>query len=222
MDALVLIDGVESRPFYFWSNIFGSSRWQLQHWNKRLIAVGLGSEEAYASLPVSGGGGIWHWHWTSILLHWPLAGLAFAFIADDYGPWIRGTVAAVSLLCLIDNVPFKVGLWNPYDGDLGPAPYQYYIDEVKKRGGLSFWVAPDKQETVDLFGGRIGVVCPPSSIEGDLLQTFDYTGFAALHAGRSRYAEPGQAWDEHCASIYGRSVRAHLGASATPTIKAVR
>jgi hypothetical protein len=62
MDALVLIDGVESRPFYFWSNIFGSSPWQLQHWNKRLIAVGLGSEEDYASLPVSGGGGIWHWH----------------------------------------------------------------------------------------------------------------------------------------------------------------
>ena len=195
MENFVLIDGVESRPFYFWSNIFGGGPWQLQHWNKRQIAVGLGSAEAYAGLPVSGGDGIWGWHWTSILLLWPMAGLAFALVADAKPLWLRAAVGAISLLCLVNNMPFKVPLWGAYNGDLGPAPFQQYIDEVNQRGGLVFWVAPDKRETVELFGGRIGAVCPPSTMEGDLLHTFDYTGFAALHAGHSRLAEPGQAWD---------------------------
>lgn len=195
MSGLVLIDGVESRPFYYWSGIFGGGPWQLQHWNKRQIAVGLGSEEAYANLPVSGGEGVWIWHWSSVLLLWPLAGLAYAVVADNRLLWARAAVGLVSLLCLIDNMPFKVALWDSYSGDLGPAPYQHYIDAVNRQGGLVFWVAPDKQETVELFGGRIGAICPPSSIESNLLDTFDYTGFAALDAGRSRYAEPGQAWD---------------------------
>ena len=195
MEDLVLIDGVESRPFYYWSGIFGNGPWQLQHWNKRQIAIGLGSVGAYASLPVSGGAGGMVWHWTSFLLLWPLVGLIYAVLAHGSVIWIRGAIGLVSLLCLIDNVPFKVPLWDAYHGDLGPAPYQYYIDSVNERGGLVFWVAPDKRETVELFGGRIGAVCPPSSVESNLVHTFDYTGFAALHPGRSHHAEPGGAWD---------------------------
>jgi hypothetical protein len=195
VEGLILIDGIESRPFYYWDGILSGGPWQLQHWNKRLIAIGLESAEAYAGLPVSGSGGIWGWHWTSILLLWPLAGGAYALLMTAHPLVTRVGVGVVSLLCLIDNAPFKVPLWDAYKGDLGPAPYQCYIDAVNERGGLVFWVEPDRREIVELFGGRIGAICPPSSITSDLVHTFDYAGFAALHQGRGEHAEPGRAWD---------------------------
>ena len=195
---LVLIDGVESRPFYYWG-AFGDGPWPLYQWDKRLAAVGLGDAEAYRELPVSGGRGLWQWSGLSLLMLWPLCGLAYALIARTHWLVFRLAIGVVSLLCLIDNAPYKVPLWDPYKGDLGPAPFQHYIDYVGERGGLALWLPIDAraaEREMQLWGGRLAVQVPPASALHELLKTYDYTAFAGLHTGRATEAEPGHQWDQ--------------------------
>jgi len=195
---MVLIDGVESRPFYYWG-AFGDGPWPLHQWDRRLAAIGLGDSEVYRELPVSGGSGLWVWHAASLLLLWPLFGVAYALIARAHPLVLRLFIGVVSLLCLVDNVPYKMPLWDAYKGDLGPAPYQHYIDYVGERGGLVLWLPTDaraSQQQIGLFGGRLAVMVPPPSRQDELLRTYDYTAFAALHPGRETEAEPGQLWDK--------------------------
>ncbi len=195
---LVLIDGVESRPFYYWGT-FGDGSWPLHQWDKRLAAVGLGDADAYRELPVSGGRGLWGWRGLSLLMLWPLCGLAYALIARSHWLVLRIAIGIVSLLCMVNNAPYKVPLWDSYKGDLGPAPYQHYIDYVGTRGGLVLWLPIDTrvyEEEIGLGGGRIAVNIPPSGALDELLKTYDYTAFAALHTGRATEVEPGHQWDK--------------------------
>lgn len=195
---LVLIDGVESRPFYYWGT-FGDGPWPLRQWDKRLAAIGLGDSEAYRELPVSGGRGLWVWHGASLLLLWPLFGVAYALIARAHPLALRIVIGVVSLLCLVDNAPYKMPLWDPYKGDLGPAPYQYYIDYVGELGGLVLWLPTDpraSEQEIGLLGGRLAAAVPPAGKFEELLRTYDYTAFAALHTGRATEAEPGKLWDK--------------------------
>ncbi len=195
---LVLIDGVESRPFYYWGS-FGDGPWPLHLWNKRLAAVGLGDVQAYRELPISGGSGLWHWHLASLLLLWPLCGLAYVLVARSHPLGVRIAIGVVSLVGLVDNAPFKLPLWDAYKGNLGPAPYQHYIDHVGEQGGLVLWLPVDQATTgkpIGLLGGRIAAVCPPATIADDLLRTHNYTAFSALHSARSTEANPGHQWDK--------------------------
>ena len=98
-ESLILIDGVESAPFYFWDVDLLSGLWRFSNWNKHLLAIGLETAEEYASLPVLGSEAIWVEQWTGWLSLWPLAGLAYAFLLGA-NRWARIGVGALSAGCL--------------------------------------------------------------------------------------------------------------------------
>jgi hypothetical protein len=197
---LIVIDGVESAPFYFWGVDWLARRGTLRHWNKHLLAIGLGTEQAYRGLPVQGSPALWVWHTSGVLLLWPLIGLLYASLARRAHPaWVRYPVALVSALCLVNNFPFKAPLWDAYGGDMGAAPYQHYIDYVGEHRGLVFWAHPESRSTMptmQLMDGRAEIVSATPAHGQDLLATRGYTGFAALYGDRITATEPGNQWDQ--------------------------
>ena len=198
--SLTLIDGVESAPFYYWEIDLGGRQWRFRNWNKHLAAVGLGTVEAYAALPVLGSEAAWTDHWSGLLSLWPLAGLVYAFVLGRRR-WARVAVGALSVLSLIDvfsGRPLHLPLMDAYSGDLGSAPYQHYIDRVVERGGMVFWTHPEARSTIApraVLGGLIMVSSETPAHPEDLLTTTGYTGFAALYADRITATDPGREWD---------------------------
>ena len=199
-ESLILIDGVESAPFYYWDIDIGGRQWQFRNWNKHLVAIGLGTAEEYAQLPVLGSDAVWVEHWSGLLSLWPLVGLVYAFVLGR-GRWARVGVGALSLLCLIDvfaGRPLHLPAMDAYSGDLGSAPYQHYIDHVEERGGMVFWAHPEARSTIApraLLGGLVNVSSATPPHPQDLLTTTGYTGFAALYADRISVTDPGREWD---------------------------
>jgi hypothetical protein len=196
---LILIEGVESAPFYYWGIDILAGEWFFHNWNKHLICIGL-DEEDYLNLPILGGEGIRMWHWSSLLLLWPLAGLVYVVVAAGRHPaFLRWTVLAISLVALAENIPFTVPLMDQYNGDLGAAPYQYYIDYVNDRGGMVFWPHAEARSTIppeSLLGGRLQVGSKTPAHAEDLVLTRRYTGFAALYGDNITATEPGREWDQ--------------------------
>jgi len=199
---LIVIDGVESAPFYWWDRD-ADGTWLVRDWNKHMLAVDLRTAEAYAGLPVLGGPAIWRWRWASLALLWPLPGLLYALWLGRrlHSWWVRGPVALVCLLCLADGavVGFKVSDMDPYHGDLGVAPHQRFIDYVNARGGLATWAHPEAASTIaprSLLGGLVRVESRTKAHADDLVATRDYTAFAALYADHITATEPGRQWDE--------------------------
>ena len=197
---LIAIEGVESAPFYYWTVDLGKRLWTVHNWDKHLLAVGLDSLESYAKLPVIGGEGVAVWHWTSVLLLWPLLGLLYALAVGRGHPRaVRWLVGVVSVLCLVNNAPFKTALVDAYSGNLGAAPYQYYIDYVNDHGGLAFWAHPAARSPLrprSLLGGLVHTMTVTRSHPEDLLETRDYAGFAAISGEGMKFTEPGGIWDQ--------------------------
>ncbi|MFH1569498.1 MAG: hypothetical protein ABIL09_15990 [Gemmatimonadota bacterium] len=201
-EDLIVIDGVESAPFYYWTRD-PDGTWVVRHWNKHLMAVDLRTAEAYAGLPVLGGRAIWSWRWSSLLLLWPAIGLLYAFWMGRrvHGWWLRGPVAAVCILSLADSaaVGFKVPEMDAYHGDLGAAPYQRFINYVAGRGGIAIWAHPEARSTIaprSLLGGAVRVVSRTGAHAEDLVETRDYHAFAALYGDNTTATDPGQQWDQ--------------------------
>jgi len=196
---LILIEGVESNPFYYWEVDLGQRTWTMHAYDKHIIALAMEGEEFYARLPVMGGEGNEQWDWTSLLLLWPLAGLAYALWLGRFHPrGLRLGVLIICVLCLANNFPFEVTLMDPYHGDLGPGPFQQYIDYVNARGGMVFWPHLEAKSGIppmEFLGGLFQFVSSTPAHPEDLVDTYDYAGFAALYADNITATEPGRQWD---------------------------
>jgi hypothetical protein len=195
---LLLIGGFESNPFYYWDVDLAERTWTMHTFDKHIIALGL-SQEAYANLPVMHGPGNERWDWTSLLLLWPLIGVAYGLVLGQTHPHrLRLAVLVISVLCLINNFPFKVQYMDAYNGDPGPGPYQRYIDYVNGHGGLVLWPHVASQTAIppmEILGGLARFVSATPRHPEDLVDTYDYTGFAALYADYTVAIEPGKQWD---------------------------
>lgn len=202
-DDLILVDGVESAPYYVWDVDWGAREWTVRNWNKDIVTVGLDDAAAYRSLPILGGEGMWLPRDAgSLLLLWPVAGLAYALWLGRrvHRPVVRGLVGLVCALFLADSAMagFRRARFTPYQ-DAGAAPYQALIDAVVARGGLVFWPHPEGASTVppvSALGGRVRVRSATGRHAQDLVDTRGYTGFAALYADRITATEPGREWDQ--------------------------
>ena len=200
-ESLILIDGVESAPFYYWDVDLLSRVAHFKGWNKHLITIGLGSAEQYASLPVLGSDAVWIEHWLGWLSLWPLVGLVYAFFLGS-SRRSRLLVGVISFVCLLDvfsGRPLRVPLMDAYGGDLGAAPYQYYIDQVESKGGMVFWPHVEARSTIapkTYLGGLVSVSSETPAHAEDLVETSGYTGFAALYADQITATDPGREWDQ--------------------------
>lgn len=141
--TLILIPGVESAPYYFWTGSFFKNNLTINNWYKHILVIGLKNTEDYKNLPI------------------------------------------------ISNPYFKTE-YNQYDKNLLEKPYQDFINYVNSKEGLTFWAHPEAKK-IDKFG-RITVLSSPHPM--DLIETKDYTGFAAFWEGCKEITKPGNYWDE--------------------------
>ncbi len=202
-EDVIVIDGVESAPYYTWDVDWPSRRFTLRGWNKHLLAIGLDDAAAYRSLPLLGGEGVWQPQDGGSILRmlWPVLGLFYAVWLGRrmHGGLLRTLVGGVCLLFLLEGAlqGFRRSRFDPYV-DAGQQPYQMWIDAVAEAGGLAYWSHPEGASTLAPYsvGGVAQVLSDTPRHAGDLVTSQRYTGFAALYADHITATEPGHEWDQ--------------------------
>ncbi len=204
---MVLVPGVESAPFYYWSGSLRKGSLTARNWRKHIHVIGLDDPEILENLPVvSNGLGI---HLVRSLL--PRFALFVALLVVSGLLLVRGggwrwpgrICLLVAVLGLFDAQPFRRSPFDPFHGDQGAAPYQALIDYVDRHGGMTFWAHPEANYGAkgEVFRKSVaGFSLPPVGMQterhpGDLLLTDGYTGFEALYGDTIHVTDPGKEWD---------------------------
>jgi len=201
---VILIAGTESAPFYYWKGSYFKKDLTVCDWEKHLLIFGLEEPEDYEKLPVLHNGySIKHIFSLIGISHLFLLLLVFFGLYFLKGKGIvkySGMIILVfSLLLLLNNHPFKSSPYSQYHGFQGISPYQLVIDYVNSKGGMVFWNHPQT-----LSGrGRIGPISKNTPPYPEvLLESKNYTGFAALYGDTITITEPNNIWDrvlkEYC------------------------
>ena len=197
--AVLVIAGVQSSPFYYWTGSPFKTGLTAHDYRKELLLIGLSAPGDYSGLPqlhanVS-------FRYVGDLL--PRFLLFFAvFLLSLYLVRQKGKVrfggiaiALLSAALMINHHPFKGSRYSPYHGDQGIAPYQEVIDYTKERGGLVFWAHPESSYSKNgVKLGPIRMITKPYA--DDLTASRNYTGFAAIYGDNSSAANPGMHWDQ--------------------------
>lgn len=196
--AVLVIPGVQSSPFYYWTGSPVDGSLTANDYRRELYLVGMSSPEDYRGLPLLHGPP--STRYTTEKLPRSLVFVA-AFLLSIYfvfqagvWRWAGAGLALLSLLLAVNHHPFPSSRYDPYHGDPGPGPYQELIDYVSERGGLVFWGHPESNYAVK--GVPLGPVVLRTGHYPDLLlETTGYTGFEALYGDTARTHLPGRQWD---------------------------
>ncbi|MFH1062878.1 MAG: hypothetical protein V1747_08380 [Candidatus Omnitrophota bacterium] len=207
---IIVIPGVESTPFYFWSGSIFAKNFTLNDAHKHLLIIGL-SQTALANLPVVGNRFSLYENYQleSIINFWPILVLltGFLLVFNSKKKYFRNSleieayrnkkIFAIILSCLglifcLNNYPFKTLLFDQYHGDRGVLPYQKVIDYVNKQGGMVFWAHPEaencsKTQYVDIITKK--------HVQ-DFYNTRNYAGFSVFYEGYELIGKPGGLWDK--------------------------
>ena len=201
---LILIPGAESAPFYYWRGSYFKKNLTACDWERHLLIVGLEEPKDYKELPILHNG----YSTKYILSSIPIASFLFlallivGFYVIKWKRIIRYSGIAISvfaLLMVINNHLLKSSPYDQYHGPQEISPYQLLIDYANSRGGMVFWNHP---ETLSGKGklGPISKDTPP--YPQVLIESMNYTGFAALYGDYITITEPGKIWDrvliEYC------------------------
>jgi hypothetical protein len=196
--SVLIIPGVQSSPFYYWTgNPFGQGL-TAHNLRKELLIVGMSDPDNYFNLPSLHGPA--STRYLSELLPGFLIFLA-AFLLSIYLVYQKGTMrlcgivaAILSLAMMIDHHPFKSSRFDPYHGDRGEAPYQEVIDYARSRGGMIFWAHPESSYSSN--GVQLGPVkLMTAPYPQALTESQNYTGFAAIYGDTITATKAGQQWD---------------------------
>ena len=208
---MILIPGAESSPFYYWKGSYFKGNLTVCDWERHLLIIGLEEAKDYKELPILHNG-----YSTKYILSSISAGFFLLLVPLMLGLYMikrRGiirysgiTISVFALLLLINNHPFKSSPYDQYHGAQEISPYQLMIDYVNSRGGLVFWNHPETKSGQGKLGPVFKDTPPYPQV---LVESKDYTGFAALYGEGITVTEPGHIWDkvltEYC-----------LGQRATP------
>lgn len=200
---VVLIPGTESTPFYYWTGSPLAGNLTANDHERRILTMGLEKPEDYETLPIQhnrlSGTGLRAA--LPALLAFGLSFLIALYFLFNKGWWrISGAVLIILNAGFFINAVFAYpSAFDAYHGNQGVAPYQIFIDAVSRKGGLTFWNYPETHSGVRKLG-PIQVKTLP--YPGMLLETKNYTGFAALYGDTTTVTEPGNIWDvalqEYC------------------------
>jgi len=206
---LIIIAGVESAAFYYWKGSVFNDDLTLGDWHKHIVAAGLREKKDYALLPVIGNKRALALPYSvrTVYLFWPLLMIAAGVFLCRHRRMILGVIlTTIGAVFLINNYPFAHYRFDQYHGAQGAKPYQGYIDYVKNRGGLTFWVHPEACNQCRIGNVRIDTEEYPL----DLYRTQDYTGFSILYEGEKKIGAIGGIWDRlleyYCQGKRGRPV----------------
>ena len=196
--SVLIIPGVQSSPFYYWTGSPFSQGLTAHDFRKELLIVGMSESDDYYNLPLLHGPA--STRYLKELLPQFLIFLA-AFLLSIYLIYQKGKmricgilIAIFSLAMMVDQHPFKSSRFDPYHGDQGEAPYQETIDYARSRGGLVFWAHPESNYSKN--GVQIGPVKLMTGHYPDaLVKTEDYTGFSAIYGDTITATDAGAEWD---------------------------
>jgi len=196
--SVLILAGVQSSPFYYWTgNPFGQGL-TAHDFRKEVLIVGMSKPDDYYGLPLL------HGRASTRYAMERLAGLLIflaAFLLSIYLIYQKGKmkvcgllIAIFSLVMMVDQHPFKSSRFDPYHGDQGEAPYQAVIDYARSRGGLVFWAHPESNYSKNEVA--LGPVKMLTKHYPDaLIQSQNYTGFAALYGDTITATKAGRHWD---------------------------
>ena len=192
----ILIPGVETIPFYFWSGSNYDKNLTAHNWDKHLMVIGLPTAQEYEQLPLQNSN-LSSKYTDSLLKHFAI--LVFLFMVS-VGPVYKGyarilTVPLMVLLLLltINNHPFRSSPFDAYHGDQGMQPYQNMIDYANSNGAMVFWNHMEPISSIRKHGTTSLATVP---YPDDLLKTKNYTGFQVVGDHPIQQAEAGQQWDQ--------------------------
>jgi hypothetical protein len=195
---LILIPGAESAPFYYWKGSYFKRTLTACDWERHLLIVGLEEPKDYKELPILHNG----YSTKYILSSIPIASFLFlallivGFYVIRWKRIIRYSGIAISvfaLLLLINNHLLKSSPYDQYHGPQEISPYQLLIDYVNSRGGMVFWNHPETLSGKGKLGPIFRDTPPYPQV---LIESTNYTGFAALYGDAITITEPGNIWDK--------------------------
>jgi len=221
---MLIMHGAEAIPFYYWQGSFLKDTLVLQSGNKHILVMGLQTPSSYENLPSVGNGYPSIFTIESFFSLWPLSlfllgWLLISFRKNSTSPknkdsnetkYYNKTAGIIcffaGVVFLVNNFPFKTPIFDQYHDDQYVYPYQYLIDYVDEKDGITFWAHPEVDRSMEIAGIKV----ESSPYEEYLLNTFDYTGIAIFSEGMRRVGPPGGIWDQillqYCAGIRGRPV----------------
>jgi hypothetical protein len=196
---VLVIPGVQSSPFYYWSGSPLDGTLTAHDYHKELLLLGMRRAEDYRGLPLLHSG--WSTRHLASKLPQTAAlaalggiGLCLFFFRGGRWKWVWLLVGAAGVLGAADRHPFAASRYDAYHGDQGIGPYQEVIDHARRCGGLVFWAHPESNHAVN--GVDLGPIRLVTDRHAeDLAEASGYTGFAALYADTATITEPGALWD---------------------------
>lgn len=209
---MILIPGAESAPFYYWNGSYFQGNLTVCDWERHLLIIGLEEPKDYKELPILHNGLSTKYILSSIpatyfFLLIPLFLALYMIKGKRYVRYSGIVIVFLTLLLLINNHPFKSSPYNQYYGSQGILPYQLLIDYVNSQGGMIFWNHPETRSGRGELGPISRDTPPYPQV---LLESKNYTGFAALYGERITLTEPGNIWDkvllEYCSGQRAKPV----------------
>ena len=197
--TLVLVPGVESAPFYYWTGNPLDMDLVAHNWDKHLLVIGLPNSRDYEELPILNSGFTTRYLEEGYLLFLFFCVGALIGLYGFMGKRWRGTsflFALVMSLLAANSHPFKSSPFDQYHGDQGVRPYQDLIDYADSKGALVFWNHLETPVSGGFQGDLIQVKTQTDSHPEDLLLTRRYTGFQAMGPSRITAVDPGEEWDQ--------------------------
>jgi hypothetical protein len=196
--SVLIIPGVQSSPFYYWTgNPFGKGL-TAHDFRKELLIVGMSNPDDYYNLPLLHGRA--STRYVKDLLPGFLIFLA-ALLLSIYLIYQKGKmgvcgilIAIFSFAMMVNHHPFKSSRFDPYHGDQGGAPFQDVIDYARSRGGMIFWAHPESNYSNN--GVQMGPVkLMTAHYPEALIESENYTGFSALYGDNITATRAGMHWD---------------------------
>ena len=195
---VLVIPGVQSSPFYYWTGSPFKGNLIAHDYRKELLLIGMQVPEDYINLPLLHRGFSTRYVKEllpqSIIFLIVLVLAVYLFFQKGILRLSGGLIGLFSLLLLIDHHPFQSSRFDSYHGDQKIAPYQELIDYVAERDGLVFWAHPESKYAD--AGVQLGPVkLMTKQYPDDLINSKNYTGFSAIYGDNITATDPGMHWD---------------------------
>ena len=192
----LLIPGVETAPFYYWSGSNFDKNLTAHNWDKHLLVVGMGTASEYEQLPLPNSN--LSLNYTKTLLNqFILLGflcmMSMGAVYKGYARVITVPIMVLFILLTINNHPFRSTPFDAYNGEQGVKPYQNLINYANSKGALVFWNHMESSSGIRQYGSANLSTFP---YPNDLLKTKNYTGFQVVGDAPIQQAEAGQQWDK--------------------------
>ena len=194
---VLLVPGVESAPYYFWTGNPFEGSLVAHNWDKHLLILGLQTAEELEQLPTLNSNFSWRYFERFKLRFIAICAvfvISVVLFSRKIFPKLMMTLAVFSLLLAANYHPLRSSLYDAYHGDAGMGPYQETINYVNERGGLVFW---NHMESPTANGSRTtgGMQMDTPLHPEDLFETVNYSGFQVLDDAPVPAAAPGKSWD---------------------------